>query len=118
MSGCRQAAGDKEQKAEEEKTYKEAETSCCGKSSMEIRQIGARKRATFLAYALIRRTVTVSSSEALVSFYQTTWDHIPEATTLHSHCHENIRTKIKYYPSDRDYWVFWTLSIVRYSKKH
>jgi hypothetical protein len=50
MSGCRQAAGDKEQKAAEEKTSKEAETSCRGKSSMEIRQMDTLKRATFLAY--------------------------------------------------------------------
>jgi hypothetical protein len=49
MSGCRQTAGDKVQKAAEEKTHKEVETSCCGKSSMEVRQMGALKMAAFLA---------------------------------------------------------------------
>ena len=35
-----------------------------------------------------------SFSETLVHMYHTTWHDIPEDCSLHSHCHENLRSEM------------------------
>jgi hypothetical protein len=42
-------------------------------------------------FALIMEAV--STSERLINFYWTTWRNIPEDSSLHTHCHENLKNK-------------------------
>jgi hypothetical protein len=46
------------------------------------------------AHASSLQTETVSSSETFVKFYQTTRCHIPDDSTHHSHCYENLNFQI------------------------
>jgi hypothetical protein len=50
----------------------------------------------YVTLYLSLKTETVSSSEVTVNFYQTTRCHIPEDSTVHSHC-ENLETSQIYH---------------------